>query len=442
MLDLFWLAVFTLALWLGLGGWWAVGIAGMRRLGRRTVPDPDRWPAVAIVVPARDEAQGIEAAMRTILALDYPAFEVVAVDDRSTDGTGAILDRLADQDPRLRVIHVEDLPGGWLGKTHAMQAAADRSAAPWLLFTDADVHFERDALREAMAFALHRGRDHLAGLPRFVARGPLVGSFMHAFALLFGMYTRMWSASDPRSAAAIGIGAFGLVRREAYLRAGTHRAVRMSPDDDLALGRRLKASGAAQEAVFVADHVAVEWYPNVRAAVRGMRKNAFAGFGFSLPLAGGVVLALLATHVVPYVAIFTATGATRAVYAAILLTIAAVYLWNRRAAGTSPFYALLHPVGVAFLCAAVVASIVHIRRRGGIEWRGTLYRIDGRKGADVQGESVSGAETHRRGPQDASRGRSRIGLRDEERDESHEGSEGSRREGATDMRRDEGGRSR
>ena len=385
-----WLALLTLALWLGLGTWWAVGLAGMRRLGSPSAPAPDRWPEVAIIVPARDEARNIEAAMRTLLALDYPAFEVLAVDDRSTDGTGPILDRLARQDPRLRVIHVEALPRGWLGKTHAMQTAAEQSTAPWLLFTDADVHFRPDALREAVALALHRERDHVAGLPRFVARGPLVGSFMHAFALLFGMYTRMWRAPDPRTNAAIGIGAFGLMRREAYLRAGAHRPVRMAPDDDLALGRRLKASGASQEAVFVGDYVSVEWYPDVWAAVRGMRKNAFAGFGFSLPLALAVMLALVATHVLPYLVVFFASGPVQALYVAVLATIAAVYGWNYRLAGTQPAYAVLHPVGVAFLCAAVVASILHIRSRGGIEWRGTHYRVGG-PGADADDGSTDGA---------------------------------------------------
>lgn len=376
MLELFWLSVVTLALWLLLGGWWAQGVSRMAKLDQIALSQPEAWPRVAIVVPARNEAGGIEGAMQSLLALDYPHFEVVAVDDRSEDATGAILDRLAADHERLRVIHVDSLPERWLGKTHAMQRGADATSAPWLLFTDADVHFRSDALRRAVAFALTRERDHVAALPRFVASGPLVGAFMGAFALLFSLYTRLWSAPDPSSGAAIGIGAFGLVRREAYAQIGGHHAVRMRPDDDLALGQALKSSGASQEAVFAADLVAVAWYPTVWDAVRGMRKNAFAGFGFSAPFTVGTVIALLVTSVLPYAAIFLTAGLTRWLYVAVVIVIAAVYTYNWRFTGHAPAYALLHPVGVAFLCWAALASMIHTLRSGGLEWRGTHYKLE------------------------------------------------------------------
>lgn len=376
MLDLVWLAAVTLGLWIVLGAWWAVGVSRMHRLDRFLAPEPDAWPAVAIVVPARNEEDTIEPAMRSLLELQYPDLDVVAIDDRSTDATGAILDRLSAEVSCLRVVHVHELPPGWMGKAHALQAGADATHAPWLLFTDADVHFRPDTLRKAMAFALARRRDHLAALPRFVARGPFVGAFMAAFALLFGMYTRMWKATDPSSDAAIGIGAFGLVRREAYERIGGHRAVRMRPDDDLALGQALKGSGASQEAVFAGRHVSVAWYPDVLSAIRGMRKNAFAGFRFSLLLASATVFALLVTHVLPFLAVAWSGGATRALYLAVIVTIALVYVWNARFIDHSPAYFVLHPVGVLCLCAAVVGSVAYVLRRGGIEWRGTHYPVD------------------------------------------------------------------
>lgn len=375
MPDLFWLALVTLALWLLLGGWWAIGVSSMAKLGRVTVPEPATWPRVAIVVPARNEAPGVADAMETLLELDYPSYEIVAIDDRSEDDTGAILARLAARDDRLRVLAVEELPDGWLGKTHAMQLGADATSTPWILFTDADVRFRPNALREAVAYACHRERDHLAVLPRFVASGPWVGAFMGAFALLFSIYTRLWDADDPESDAAVGIGAFGLVRRAAYELAGEHAAVRMRPDDDLALGRTLKASGASQEAVFAGDRVSVAWYPDLASAVRGMRKNAFAGFGYSVPLAFGVVFALVATNVWPYLAVLVTSGATRWVYVAVLAVIFAVYAYNRHFTDHAPAYALLHPVGVLALCWAAVASAVHTLRAGGIEWRGTHYSL-------------------------------------------------------------------
>src|SRR5438309_2764680 len=102
-------------------------------------PPEGGWPALAVIFAARNEAAGVEQATRSLLAQDYPELEVIAVDDRSTDDTGAILDAIAAEDPRLRVVHVRDLPAGWLGKNHALQSAAGETRADWLLFTDADV---------------------------------------------------------------------------------------------------------------------------------------------------------------------------------------------------------------------------------------------------------------------------------------------------------------
>src|SRR6266567_8232148 len=111
-------------------------------------------PRVSIIVPARNEAAKIAAAMRTLMKSDYPNLEVIAVNDRSTDNTGAILDEVASESVgRLKVIHVETLPPGWLGKTHAMYLAARQATGEWILFTDADVHHRTDSLRRAVGYA-------------------------------------------------------------------------------------------------------------------------------------------------------------------------------------------------------------------------------------------------------------------------------------------------
>src|SRR5262249_47556006 len=138
----------------------------------RVVPDQQRtdgcWPSVAIIVAARNEAAMVEQATRSLLALDYPDLSVIAVDDRSTDGTGPILDVLATGDSRLQVVHIHELPAGWLGKTHALQSAAETASARWLLFTDADVVFAPDTLLRAIALAERSRIDHLAVVPDVV----------------------------------------------------------------------------------------------------------------------------------------------------------------------------------------------------------------------------------------------------------------------------------
>ena len=143
------------------------------------------WPGLTVIFAARDEAAHVEAATRSILAQDYPALEVIAIDDRSMDATGAILDRLEADDRRLRVVHVRELPPGWLGKTHALHTAAATASSTWLLFTDADVAFAPGALRRAIAWAECDGADHLTVVPEFIVEGVGERLFLVLFNLGF-----------------------------------------------------------------------------------------------------------------------------------------------------------------------------------------------------------------------------------------------------------------
>ena len=165
----------------------------------------------------------------------------MAVDDRSTDHTGDILAGLASVWPdRMRVLRVERLPEGWMGKNHALYLGGEEARGEWLLFTDADIRFAPGCLEDALGYAQGEGLDHLTLATEIISRGVLLRSFVAAFVLVFEVTQRPWRAADPRAREAVGVGAFNLVRREAYLRAGTHRAIRLRPDDDMRLGRLLK----------------------------------------------------------------------------------------------------------------------------------------------------------------------------------------------------------
>ncbi|HXY37366.1 MAG TPA: glycosyltransferase, partial [Planctomycetaceae bacterium] len=184
------------------------------------LPPPVAWPKVSIIVPARDEAAKIEAAMRSKLAVDYPDFELIAVDDRSQDATGSILDRLATEDPRLSVLHVDSLPDGWLGKSHAMHQAALRATGQYLLFTDADVFFAPDILRKAVRLCEGRGLDHVTLAPHLECGG-FFEKVLHAyFFVLLCIGAQPWLVRTPLRMSYLGMGAFNLVRRAAYERCG------------------------------------------------------------------------------------------------------------------------------------------------------------------------------------------------------------------------------
>lgn len=160
------------AIWAGLSGVptvWMIGRSLKRQSDR--LPDPASWPRVSVVVPARDEGHKIEAGLKSLFASEYPDFEVIAIDDRSRDETGAIMDRLAEGQCRLRVIHISDLPEGWLGKNHALQVGARQATGEWLLFSDGDVLHDPLTLRRAVRFAVARGIDHLPLFPDIEAGG-------------------------------------------------------------------------------------------------------------------------------------------------------------------------------------------------------------------------------------------------------------------------------
>jgi cellulose synthase/poly-beta-1,6-N-acetylglucosamine synthase-like glycosyltransferase len=328
-----------------------------------------------VVVAARNEAGGIEAAVRSMLALDYPALEVIVVDDRSEDDTGVILDRLADADPRLRVLHLAELPDGWLGKNHALHVGAAAARGELLLFTDADVVFEPGVLGRAASWMLAHNVDHLAGATDVRARTLWIRVFVATFALYFNAHYRPWRATSASKHWYAGFGGFNLVRREVYERAGTHEALRMDPLDDVHLGKIVKESGARQQCAVVGRLAGVEWYRDLPQAIRGLEKNTMAAANWSPAyLAAGAAAQLVATAW-PFVALGVTGGLLFWLNAAIVLLLVVTLATMLRETSLPGWTALLLPIGAALIVYTFLRAAVLTYRRGGIEWRGTFYRL-------------------------------------------------------------------
>jgi hypothetical protein len=369
----------------GLLAWLRVAVVGIltdRRVDHLAGVDPDAapaggWPPLTVVVPARDEAGGVEAAIRSLLAQDYPALRVVAVDDRSTDDTGAILDRLAAGEPRLRVVHVRELSPGWLGKNHACAAGADAADDGWLLFTDGDVIFAPGSLRRSVAYASAHGLGHLAALPRLVAPGLLERAFVSTFAAMVNPAFRTWELRRAGTRAFVGIGAFGLVRRDAYLRTGGHRTLRLEVVDDVKLGIVLRRSGVRQGAIDSDGLVRVRWNAGFVASWAGLVKNSFAATEFRWGVTLASALALLVTCAGPALVALLGPGPVARVAGLLgwALGAAVVGTVARRFGGGSGLEGILLPVTGTALAAVFLASAAVTTARGGIVWRGTLYPL-------------------------------------------------------------------
>lgn len=332
-------------------------------------------PSVSVVVAARNEERGIEEALRSLLALDYPDLEIVVVNDRSTDGTGAILDRLHGQHPALHRVDVTDLPPGWLGKNHALAVGAAAARGDLLLFTDADVVFAPSTVRRAVTLMEAERLDHLTAVPAVTVPGVLLNAFVATFGVLFSVYSRPWKASDPTSRHHIGVGAFNLVRASAYQRMGTHAAIALRPDDDMRLGQLVKRTGHRQDVVVARHFLSVEWYRSVGEMIDGLMKNAFAGVHYSVPFLLGSTLALLAFNVWPWMALAVTRGRVQALYAAAATLLSLIFLIQARTTGQRAWFLLLYPFGVLLFVYVMWRSALLALTRRAIIWRGTAYPL-------------------------------------------------------------------
>ena len=345
-------------------------------------PEWDRTPEatgnrLAVVVPACNEEDSIEQALRRLIALDYPHYQVIAVNDRSSDRTGAIMDAVAaSSNGRLKVVHVTELPAGWLGKTHAMWSAARQSDSDWILFTDADVMFRPDGLRRTIAYAEAEPADHVVLLPKIIMKSAGEKMMVGFFQLLFVFGHRPWKVADPKAKDHIGVGAFNLVRRSVYEQIGTYAALKFEVVDDMKLGKVIKNAGFRQRVVFGDDLIEIRWAKGARGVVNNLTKNFFAVMSFQPWRAVGGSVAMAILNLLPFWGTFFAPGWTRIPYAVTLASMFLLYAGIWRKVEISPWYFLLHPVSTLLFIYTMMRSMIVTLRNGGVEWRGTFYPLE------------------------------------------------------------------
>ena len=352
---------------------------GMRRVAELTEPRWDQHPSsrVTVVVPAKDEAESIEQCLSSLLALEYENFEIVAIDDRSRDRTGEIMDRLAGQHPdRLKVIHVNEIPTQWLGKTHAMWKGAEAASSDWILFTDGDVLFRPDSLRRAVAYAEQTGADHLVLFPTLIMNDFGERMMLSSFQAMFSLWQRPWKVQDPKSRDYVGAGAFGLIRREAYQEIGTYESLRLEVLDDMMLGKAVKHHGLIQHCVFGRDLIRLRWAKGALGVVNNLTKNLFSLLQFNWPRALIAAFVLAVFNLGIPAGIVLAPGLTRIGFVIAFAIVASLYWGMSRRVDLSPGYFLLYPVAAALFIFAILRSTIVTLWQGGIVWRGTKYPLE------------------------------------------------------------------
>ena len=332
-----------------------------------------KYPRLSVIIAARNEAETIENALKSVLAQNYPNLEIILVNDRSNDGTDKILQKLAEKDPRVLIHHVEKLPLGWLGKVNAMQQGFGRSTGMWLLFTDADVHFQEESLERIIDVAERSSVDYLCVIPEVQARQRLLKALYTVSLSGFFLATRIWEVKNQNSF--VGVGACGLVRRSLLSQSPGLPWLKMEVVDDLALAQLAWQAGGKLDVYWGRECLGVEWYPSMGDLIRGLEKNLFAGAQYQYWRALLGIIGILFVAVAPWLSIFsgnwmlslTAVGAFSGYWLA--------WISGDKAQGVGWLERLISPLLLFVIAWALARSTFITWRQGGIQWRETFYSI-------------------------------------------------------------------
>lgn len=352
----------------------SVGFAKLTSL--KEYPGLNFVDVVSIIVPACSEEEKIEAGLRSLAAQNYEQLEIIVVNDRSTDRTGEVIDRVRREFPQIRRIDIEELPPGWLGKPHALQRGAEVAIGKYLVFTDADVMLEPTTISRTLTAMNKNGLDHLALVFKNSTGGGLLNALVADIGAGLLWLIKPWRARIQGSRFSVGVGAFNMVRAEVYREIGSHEQIRMQVIDDLFLGKLIKRGGYRQECMDGRGFVDVPWYCSVNELISGLMKNVFSFFNYNL---GYMLLGLLALGLVvvlPYWGAWYCEGLTRLFFIGTITVRVVgigVGLISSGVEKRAVFWLLITPFIVLYIIlrATVIALI-----EGGISWRGSFYPLD------------------------------------------------------------------
>lgn len=373
-------------LWIALGlvtAFWALTLAvtvfrratNPYRIRANSYPQeatPGSPSPVTVVIPARNEQDNIERCVRSVLEQDYPAVDVVVLDDASTDATAEILAKLAGETDRLRVLGGSELPAGWKGKCWALQQAQKQAGGDWLLFLDADVVLGPEAVRQAMAYVAEHDLHMLSGYGKLV-----LGSFWEKVVMpvvggLIVAGNPLEEVNDPDHHRAIANGQFILVERAAYDEIGQHEAIASEIIDDVALARTAKEKGIRYHMVFCRELFSTRMYTTLGQIWEGWRKNLYAGVGYRPGVAAAVLLFTLYTSLGPFAALALPTP-----YLWLGLVAVGLVFANRIYTAIlfehPPHYAITHPLGALVVAGILGDSALRGMRGGKVTWKGRAY---------------------------------------------------------------------
>ncbi|MGA1871668.1 MAG: glycosyltransferase [bacterium] len=339
---------------------------------------PHRWPRLSIVIAACNEAGTIQRAIESLLHQNYPEMEIIVVNDRSTDTTGEIIDALAHQYDFVHALHIQHLPKGWIGKVYALHVGTQKAQGEWLLYTDADVHFQQGTLQKAIAFALAEECDHFALMPQSISYSLFSELAIQSFGALLLHRLKPSRITKKKSKSFVGIGAFNLVKKSVLDTTDGFHWLRMEVVDDIGLGLLLSNAGAKSRFALSINDVRLVWYPNLKAMFRGLEKNLFGGFAhYSIWRMISIVLFIWLITCAPLVSFFSSRVPYLWIAGALVYVLLFVSSLIAHYRFKQKFYiSMLSQVGMILFSLLLLHSGIMCSVKKGIVWRSTRYTLD------------------------------------------------------------------
>jgi glycosyltransferase involved in cell wall biosynthesis len=364
----------TLIIWVAATIDAAIGFSKLDSLEK--AKEIETGPLLSVIVAARNEDEQIKPSIQSQLVQTYKNVEWILVNDRSEDTTGSMMDELKEMDSRVKVIHLPSLPEGWLGKNHALYKGYQHASGSRILFTDADVMYSPETFAKAVGYFEEHELDHMTAAPDLSAKPFWLKAFVAFFLFGFSYYKRPWLANNSRSKTGIGIGAFNMITRDSYEKLGTHVQIKMRPDDDLQLGRKVKEAGLKQRMVTALTLIEVEWYPSLKEALAGLEKNTFAGLHYRISMVLFSIFGVFVSQVVPFFTIFSSNKAIAMLSAINLIFLAILYtIVTKKMTRFSPLLFFVLPFTALLFIFSIIRASYLTFKRGGIIWRGTKYTL-------------------------------------------------------------------
>jgi chlorobactene glucosyltransferase len=347
---------------------------------RRDEKVPEPAPLISVLVPARDEEANIAACLVSLQKQDYSNYEILVLDDNSTDNTGIIIENMAASDRRIRPLRGEPLPKGWTGKSFACYQLAKEARGSWLLFVDADTTHASHMLRAALAQALRLNSSLLSGFPRQLATSlPQKIAIPVLYFIILSWFPLWWLQRSKEPRPSLAIGQFLLLPREDYWRIGGHEAVKSRILEDVWLGVEVSRRGGRQVATDLSPAVSCNMYHSVGAMLEGFIKWIYSVASLSPVALAIMIVAAYFFYLAPFYSLwrelFVVVGPSG--LRAIVISQVGMILFMRWLVDSrfkEPFISVfLHPLGLSFLFLSAFYAVFRRAIGAGVRWKERLY---------------------------------------------------------------------